>query len=223
MVSYASPSSLTELLALAKGDAPLVANLPPPETPFGLKAWVEDHKAAFPGNDALQKNVSGRGGGDGVGGGSRERERAPTPAPSPPTLPPPHPHPPPIKQLDSWVADYEDEEARRKAAAAAAAAEDGWTVVVRHGGRKKTSGDGVSVGAVAPAVAAAALQAKQAKQESDFYRFQRREAKRNGECGCGGWIVWEWRPQRQAGGDRVLTLTNLFPPLPPHRTRRPSR
>lgn len=177
MISYASPSSLIELLALAKSDAPLVASLPPPEAPFGLKAWVEDHKAAFPGNYVLQKKV-GRGvGGGGRSGREREREGKP-PHPHTTTLPsPPH------QQLDSWVAAYEEEESRRKAAAAAAAAEDGWTVV-RHVGRKKTAGDGVSVGAVAPAVAAAALQAKQAKQESDFYRFQRREAKRNGACVC---------------------------------------
>lgn len=56
-MSYASPSSLTELLALAKGGTPLDVSLPPPDAPFGLKAWVEDHKAAFPGNEVLQKKV----------------------------------------------------------------------------------------------------------------------------------------------------------------------
>lgn len=63
---------------------------------------------------------------------------------------------------------------------------------MRHGGRKKTAGDGVSVGAVAPAAAAAALQAKRAKQEADFYRFQKREARRNGEF-CWGVGVVGWK------------------------------
>lgn len=93
-------------------------------------------------------------------------------------------------------------------------------MVVRHGGRKKTAGDGVSVGAVAPAAAAAALQAKQAKQEADFYRFQRREARRSGAWGVGGWSVGGWRFLRRgrhgANFDpRVLTSHHPSPfPLP---------
>lgn len=63
------------------------------------------------------------------------------------------------------------------------AAEGGWTVVVHHKGRKKTtdSETGITVGSVAQA----AVEDKMAKKKSkevgqDFYRFQRREAQRNG-------------------------------------------
>lgn len=63
--------------------------------------------------------------------------------------------------------------------------EDGWTVVKTHKGRKKNrdAGSGTTVGAVT-AGAALALKAKAAKKDkeslsTDFYRFQRREKKRN--------------------------------------------
>lgn len=65
----------------------------------------------------------------------------------------------------------------------ARAAEGGWTVVVHHKGRKKTTDaeSGIAVGSVAQA----AVEDKMAKKKKkdvglDFYRFQRREAKRNG-------------------------------------------
>ena len=64
----------------------------------------------------------------------------------------------------------------------AAALEEGWTVVEHHKGRKKTTDveSGISVGGVA----LAAVERKQKKQYKDeslnFYRFQRREARRNG-------------------------------------------
>ena len=65
----------------------------------------------------------------------------------------------------------------------ALAAEGGWTVVVHHKGRKKTtdSETGIAVGSVAQA----AVENKMAKKKRnevglDFYRFQKREAQRNG-------------------------------------------
>lgn len=67
----------------------------------------------------------------------------------------------------------------------ALAAEGGWTVVVHHKGRKKTTDaeSGIAVGSVAQA----AVLEKEAKKKSktkdigvDFYRFQKREAQRNG-------------------------------------------
>ena len=62
-------------------------------------------------------------------------------------------------------------------------AEDGWTVVVHHKGRKKTtdSETGVTVGSVAPAAVMDKLSKKKTKDVGiDFYRFQKREAQRNG-------------------------------------------
>lgn len=67
----------------------------------------------------------------------------------------------------------------------AKAAEGGWTVVVHHKGRKKTtdSESGIAVGSVSQA----ALEDKVAKKKQSepvahgFYRFQRREAQRNGK------------------------------------------
>jgi ribosomal RNA-processing protein 7 len=63
----------------------------------------------------------------------------------------------------------------------AAAAEDGWTVVVNKGGRKKnTDESGISVGAVDVTAATERAKKKQRKEGIlDFYRFQRREARRN--------------------------------------------
>lgn len=65
----------------------------------------------------------------------------------------------------------------------AAAAEEGWTVVVSKTGRKKTTDDtGIAVGAVS---AAAVMERAKKKQKTDisvdFYRFQKREARRNGK------------------------------------------
>lgn len=68
----------------------------------------------------------------------------------------------------------------------AADAEDGWTVVVAKTGRKKTTDDsGIAVGAVSAEAAEDRGNKKRKKKENsalDFYRFQRHEARRNGEC-----------------------------------------
>lgn len=65
----------------------------------------------------------------------------------------------------------------------ALAAEDGWTVVVHHKGRKKTtdSETGIAVGSISQAAAVDNMDKKKKKDVGlDFYRFQKREAKRNG-------------------------------------------
>lgn len=65
----------------------------------------------------------------------------------------------------------------------ARAAEGGWTVVTHHKGRKKTTDaeSGVTVGSVAQAVVEGNLAKKKSKEVGlDFYRFQRKEAQRNG-------------------------------------------
>jgi ribosomal RNA-processing protein 7 len=65
----------------------------------------------------------------------------------------------------------------------ALAAEGGWTVVAHHKGRKKTtdSESGIAVGSVAQAAAVNKLANKKLKEVGlDFYRFQKREAQRNG-------------------------------------------
>lgn len=77
----------------------------------------------------------------------------------------------------------------------ALAAEGGWTVVVHHKGRKKTTDaeSGIAVGSVAQA----AVLEKEAKKKSktkdigvDFYRFQKREAQRNGMLNLTNIIVF---------------------------------
>lgn len=65
----------------------------------------------------------------------------------------------------------------------ALAAEGGWTVVVHHKGRKKTtdSESGIAVGSVAQVAVENKLAKKKSKNVGlDFYRFQKREAQRNG-------------------------------------------
>lgn len=65
----------------------------------------------------------------------------------------------------------------------AQAAEGGWTVVVHHKGRKKTTDpeSGITVGSVAQAAVLHNMSKKKSKVAEDFYRFQKREAKRNGK------------------------------------------
>lgn len=65
----------------------------------------------------------------------------------------------------------------------AVAADGGWTVVVHHKGRKKTadSESGIVVGSVAQAAVENKMAKKKRKEVGlDFYRFQKREAQRNG-------------------------------------------
>lgn len=91
------------------------------------------------------------------------------------------------EQVDSWIEAHDVAEAAKAKARQAAMAEDGWTVVVRSKGRKRTrEEDGMTVmtggasGAAAQAQAAAASKKGSADQQlSDFYRFQRREKRRN--------------------------------------------
>ncbi|MCO5579791.1 hypothetical protein L7F22_033653 [Adiantum nelumboides] len=85
------------------------------------------------------------------------------------------------QQTDDFIADFEAGEEKARQEREAAAAEDGWTVVASHKGRKKTTDlkTGISVGGVA----SAAVERKRKKQTNEsvlnFYRFQRREARRN--------------------------------------------
>ncbi len=90
--------------------------------------------------------------------------------------------------LDLWLLVYTQQVScitgclQAKRDREAAAAEDGWTVVVNKGGRKKnTDESGISVGAVDVTAATERAKKKQRKEGIlDFYRFQRREARRNG-------------------------------------------
>lgn len=100
--------------------------LPTPEGPIGLKAWVAAHKAARPGNAALQQQVRWR----------AHAHRASTSCPCP--LPPPvcrNPlstiMPPPTTQIDKWIADWEAEQEAEAQRKRSAMAEEGWTMVVR--------------------------------------------------------------------------------------------
>ncbi|KAL3499646.1 hypothetical protein ACH5RR_038739 [Cinchona calisaya] len=86
------------------------------------------------------------------------------------------------ERIDEFITAHEAWEEQERKEREALAAEDGWTVVTHHKGRKKTTDaeTGVTVGSVAQA----AVLDKMAKKKSkgvglDFYRFQRREARRN--------------------------------------------
>jgi len=87
------------------------------------------------------------------------------------------------RQIDQWMADYDEREQQTERDREDAEAEDGWTVVVAKTGRKKTTDDtGISVGAVALEAAEDRGNKKRRKKADaalDFYRFQRHEARRN--------------------------------------------
>lgn len=85
------------------------------------------------------------------------------------------------QQIDEFITNFEAREEKARQEREAATAEEGWTLVEHHKGRKKTTDleSGISVGGVA----SAAVERKRKKQNKDsalsFYRFQRREARRN--------------------------------------------
>jgi ribosomal RNA-processing protein 7 len=89
------------------------------------------------------------------------------------------------KRIDDFMTAHEERLEQEKQDKEAKAAEGGWTVVVHHKGRKKTteSETGTAVGSFSQA----ALEDKIAKKKQSepvahgFYRFQRRDAQRNGK------------------------------------------
>ncbi|XP_015067215.1 uncharacterized protein LOC107012020 isoform X3 [Solanum pennellii] len=86
------------------------------------------------------------------------------------------------ERIDEFIIDYEAKKEQEKKEKEALAAEGGWTVVVHHKGRKKTtdSETGIAVGSVSQAAVMDNVAKKKNKDVGlDFYRFQKREAKRN--------------------------------------------
>ncbi|WJX13857.1 hypothetical protein P8452_04199 [Trifolium repens] len=86
------------------------------------------------------------------------------------------------QQIDDFITAYEEKLEEKRKAKEALAAEGGWTVVEHHKGRKKTtdSESGIAVGSVAQAAVENKLARKKPKEVGlDFYRFQKREARRN--------------------------------------------
>ena len=84
------------------------------------------------------------------------------------------------EQLDAWMEAWEAEEARKRREREEAAGGDGWTVVGGTKGRKKTRDDrGTAVGGVSAALAESRRGKGQKKPEENFYRFQRREKRRD--------------------------------------------
>ncbi|XP_055805311.1 uncharacterized protein LOC129874108 isoform X2 [Solanum dulcamara] len=86
------------------------------------------------------------------------------------------------ERIDEFIIDYEAKKEQEKKEKEALAAEDGWTVVVHHKGRKKNtdSETGIAVGSVSQAAVMDNMARKKNKDVGlDFYRFQKREAKRN--------------------------------------------
>uniref|UniRef100_M1BM97 Ribosomal RNA-processing protein 7 C-terminal domain-containing protein n=1 Tax=Solanum tuberosum TaxID=4113 RepID=M1BM97_SOLTU len=86
------------------------------------------------------------------------------------------------ERIDEFITSYEAKKEQERKEKEALAAEDGWTVVVHHKGRKKTtdSETGIAVGSVSQAAVMDNMDKKKKKDVGlDFYRFQKREAKRN--------------------------------------------
>ncbi|XP_055828276.1 uncharacterized protein LOC129896412 isoform X2 [Solanum dulcamara] len=86
------------------------------------------------------------------------------------------------ESIDEFITSYEAKKEQERNEKEALAAEDGWTVVVHHKGRKKTtdSETGIAVGSVSQAAVMDNMDKKKKKDVGlDFYRFQKREAKRN--------------------------------------------
>lgn len=86
------------------------------------------------------------------------------------------------QRIDEFITAHEAKLEQERKEREALAAEGGWTVVVHHKGRKKTTDaeSGIAVGSVAQAAVEDKMAKKKKKEVGlDFYRFQRREAKRN--------------------------------------------
>lgn len=85
------------------------------------------------------------------------------------------------ERIDDFITAYEEQQEQERKEREALAAEGGWTVVVHQKGRKKTTDteSGITVGSVAPAAVVDKMSKKKNKDVPlDFYRFQKREAKR---------------------------------------------
>ncbi|XP_061342965.1 uncharacterized protein LOC133289108 [Gastrolobium bilobum] len=88
------------------------------------------------------------------------------------------------QKIDDFITAHEEKLEEERREREARAAEGGWTVVVHQKGRKKTtdSESGVAVGSVAQAAVENKLAKKKHKEVGlDFYRFQKKEAQRNGK------------------------------------------
>ncbi|KAK4733648.1 hypothetical protein R3W88_007909 [Solanum pinnatisectum] len=86
------------------------------------------------------------------------------------------------ERIDEFITSYEAKKEQERKEKEALAAEDGWTVVIHHKGGKKTtdSETGIAVGSVSQAAVMDNMDKKKKKDVGlDFYRFQKREAKRN--------------------------------------------
>eukprot|EP01018_Ginkgo_biloba_P036722 Gb_30657 [translate_table: standard] len=86
------------------------------------------------------------------------------------------------QQIDAFIVDHEAQEEQARKEREATAAAEGWTVVVHQKGRKKTTDaeGGIAMGAVTQAAAQERNSKKKSKEAAiDFYRFQRRDARRN--------------------------------------------
>ncbi|XP_038696024.1 ABC transporter F family member 4-like isoform X2 [Tripterygium wilfordii] len=87
------------------------------------------------------------------------------------------------QRIDDFIIAHEERLEQERKEREAQAAEGGWTVVVHHKGRKKTtdSESGIAVGSVAQAAVEDKMTKKKKKEVVglDFYRFKKREDRRN--------------------------------------------
>ncbi|XP_074568915.1 uncharacterized protein LOC141825431 [Curcuma longa] len=85
------------------------------------------------------------------------------------------------ERIDEFIIAHEAQLEKERKEREAQAAEGGWTVVVHHKGRKKTTDpeSGITVGSVAQAAVLDNMAKRKSKVAEDFYRFQKREARRS--------------------------------------------
>ncbi|KAK6279687.1 hypothetical protein POUND7_019954 [Theobroma cacao] len=85
------------------------------------------------------------------------------------------------QRIDEFIIAHEAKLEQERKEREACLTEGGWTLVEHHKGRKKTTEfeSGTTVGSVSQAAVEGKLAKKKSKEVFDFYRFQKREAKRN--------------------------------------------
>lgn len=86
------------------------------------------------------------------------------------------------QQLDNWTANWEEEQQQKAKLKESAMAEEGWTLVTRGKGRAKSkteNGITAASGGIALPSAQAAAKRKAPASLANFYRFQKREQRRN--------------------------------------------
>ncbi|OMO52690.1 Ribosomal RNA-processing protein 7 [Corchorus olitorius] len=86
------------------------------------------------------------------------------------------------QRIDEFIVAHEEKLEQERKEREARLTEGGWTLVEHHKGRKKTTEaeSGTTVGSVSQTAVEGKLAKQKSKEVSDFYRFQKRQAQKNG-------------------------------------------